>query len=94
MKIIGSFFTGVAAVTLAILALHNIVPTASAQATRVVTITDPVLNMQAYSLSIPANWISVSPIPCVGLCRVGFLRAGRCWAQCLPRCAWESSATG
>jgi hypothetical protein len=50
MKIIGPFCSGVAAVaaTLAILAIHNIVPTASAQATRVVTITDPILNMQAY----------------------------------------------
>src|ERR1700746_1037294 len=57
MKIIGPIFSGVAAVTLAILAIHNIVPTASAEATRVVTITDPILNMQAYSLSIPANWI-------------------------------------
>jgi hypothetical protein len=57
MKIIGPFFGGVAAVTLAILTLHNIVPTASAEATRVVTITDPILNMQAYSLSIPTNWI-------------------------------------
>ena len=61
MKIIGPFFSGVAAVTLAgalaILAIHNFGATASAQATRVVTITDPVLNMQAYSLSIPANWI-------------------------------------
>ena len=57
MKILGPVFSGVAAVTLAILAIHNIVPTASAEATRVVTITDPILNMQAYSLSIPANWI-------------------------------------
>ncbi|HEY1866124.1 MAG TPA: hypothetical protein VGG55_03560 [Candidatus Acidoferrales bacterium] len=57
MKIIGPFLGTVAALTLAILALHNIAPTASAEATRVVTITDPILNMQAYSLSIPANWI-------------------------------------
>jgi hypothetical protein len=59
MKIIGPIVGGVAAVTatLAILAIHNIVPTASAEATRVVIITDPILNMQAYSLSIPANWI-------------------------------------
>ena len=57
MKIIGPFFSGVAALTLAILAILGFGATASAQATRVVTITDPVLNMQAYSLSIPANWI-------------------------------------
>jgi len=57
MKVIEPFFSGVAAVTLAILAIHNFPATASAEATRVVTITDPVLNMQAYSLSIPANWI-------------------------------------
>lgn len=57
MKIIRLFFRGVAVVILAMLALCNFGATASTHATRVVTITDPILNMQAYSLSIPANWI-------------------------------------
>ena len=33
------------------------VPSDSSTGTKVVTITDPILNAKAYSITIPANWV-------------------------------------
>lgn len=43
--------------TAALTATHSGLPSDSSGGTKVASITDPILNMKAYSITIPANWL-------------------------------------